>query len=165
MGCSPHMAERGAGRIVNITSIGGKVSVPHLLPYCCAKFAAVAFSEGLRAELYGSGIKTVAIALSVSASLPGLSIGAERAVRQIVSATKRGRAEKVLSTQAGLLALFHGVFPGLTADALGIAAQALPHGRGYQSRSMEPYVQRNKLLRSMTILGQRAARRYLQKVA
>jgi NAD(P)-dependent dehydrogenase (short-subunit alcohol dehydrogenase family) len=35
----PGMRERGHGRIVNISSIGGKVSVPHLLPYCASKFA------------------------------------------------------------------------------------------------------------------------------
>jgi NAD(P)-dependent dehydrogenase (short-subunit alcohol dehydrogenase family) len=39
------------GRIVTITSIGGKVSVPHLMPYAMAKFAAVGFSEDLRAQL------------------------------------------------------------------------------------------------------------------
>src|SRR5690606_38187036 len=33
----PLMRARGQGRIVNITSIGGKVSVPHLLPYSSAK--------------------------------------------------------------------------------------------------------------------------------
>src|SRR5690606_19122277 len=47
----PHMKERGEGQIINITSIGGKVSVPHLLPYSAAKFAAVGFSEGMTVEL------------------------------------------------------------------------------------------------------------------
>ncbi|WP_405513219.1 SDR family NAD(P)-dependent oxidoreductase [Spirosoma sp. KNUC1025] len=42
------------GRIVNIASIGGKVSVPHLLPYSASKFALVGYSEGLRAELQKS---------------------------------------------------------------------------------------------------------------
>jgi NAD(P)-dependent dehydrogenase (short-subunit alcohol dehydrogenase family) len=51
LACLPDMRRRGEARIVNITSIGGKVSVPHLLPYSCSKFAAVAFSEGLRSEL------------------------------------------------------------------------------------------------------------------
>jgi short-subunit dehydrogenase len=46
----PQMRRRGSGRIVNITSIGGKVSVAHLVPYSAAKFAAVGFSEGLTAE-------------------------------------------------------------------------------------------------------------------
>src|SRR5437868_13544933 len=52
----PQMIRRRQGRIANITSIGGKVSVPHLLPYCCAKFAAVGFSEGPRAELRRHGV-------------------------------------------------------------------------------------------------------------
>ena len=47
----PQMLARGTGRIVNISSIGGKVSVPHLIPYGCAKFAVTGFSEGLHAEL------------------------------------------------------------------------------------------------------------------
>ncbi len=42
----PHL-RRSRGRIVTITSIGGKVPFPHLLPYNSAKFAAVGFSEGL----------------------------------------------------------------------------------------------------------------------
>ena len=42
----PHMRQGGEGRIVTITSVGGKVSVPHLLPYSCAKFATVAFFGG-----------------------------------------------------------------------------------------------------------------------
>ena len=58
----PEMRLLPEGRIVNITSIGGKVSVPHLLPYSCSKFAAVAFSEGLRAELGNTGIKVVTVA-------------------------------------------------------------------------------------------------------
>src|SRR5438477_2406633 len=57
----PHMRQRGEGRIVNVTSIGGKVSIPHLVPYSCAKFAAVALSEGLRAELASSGIRVITI--------------------------------------------------------------------------------------------------------
>ena len=52
----PEMRARHSGRIVNISSIGGKVSVPHLLPYCASKFALVGFSEGLRSELIKEGI-------------------------------------------------------------------------------------------------------------
>lgn len=47
----PSMKARGGGRILNIASIGGKVSVPHLVPYSASKFALVGLSEGLRAEL------------------------------------------------------------------------------------------------------------------
>ncbi len=47
----PHMREKKFGRIVNIASIGGKISVPHLLPYNASKFALAGLSEGLRYEL------------------------------------------------------------------------------------------------------------------
>ena len=57
----PHMRRQGGGRIVNISSIGGKVGVPHLAPYCASKFALVGLSEGFRAELlrYGLYVTTV----------------------------------------------------------------------------------------------------------
>jgi short-subunit dehydrogenase len=187
----PHMLRRGEGRIVNVTSIGGKVSVPHLLPYSCAKFATVAFvafSEGLRAELSGSGVKTITIApglmrtgsflkakfkgdnereaawFAAAASLPGISMSAQRAVNQIVAATECGAAERILSLPAQMLGLFHGLFPGLIADILGLVNRALPDGHGDENRPMGPYVLRGKLLESLTVLGQRAANKYLQQV-
>jgi NAD(P)-dependent dehydrogenase (short-subunit alcohol dehydrogenase family) len=184
----PHMLQRRQGRIVNITSIGGKVSVPHLLPYSCAKFATVAFSEGLRSELCGSGVTTVTIApglmrtgsflksrfkgddereaawFSASASLPGMSISARRAVNQIICAAARGKAEKILGAPAQFLALFHGVFPGLTADLLGAVNRLLPDGHGPESRVIEPHILKSKLLKSLTLLGRRAADVYLQEV-
>jgi short-subunit dehydrogenase len=182
----PHMLDRREGRIVNITSVGGKVSVPHLLPYSCAKFAVVAFSEGLRAELQGSGVQSITIApglmrtgsflnayfkgddereaawFSVGASIPGCSISAGSAVNQIIAATKRGKAVKILSLPANLLALFHGIFPGATADIFGLINRALPHGRGVDSRPMGPFVRQGRFLNAITALGQRAARQHLQ---
>ena len=47
----PHLRERGQGHIGTVTSIGGMVSPPHLLPYATAKFGAVGFSDGLAAAL------------------------------------------------------------------------------------------------------------------
>ena len=47
----PLMREAGGGRIVDVTSIGGRIEAPHLLPYAAAKFAATGLSEGLPAEL------------------------------------------------------------------------------------------------------------------
>lgn len=47
----PHFAENRGGRIVNITSIGGKIALPHLLPYTASKFASIGLSEGMHAEL------------------------------------------------------------------------------------------------------------------
>ena len=105
---------------------------PTLAVYSCAKFAAVALSEGLRAELACSGIRLVTIVpelmrtgshlhaefkgnhkqeyawFSAGAASPFVSIAAERAACCIVRAAARGDAEKVLSFPAGVLAHLHG---------------------------------------------------------
>jgi NAD(P)-dependent dehydrogenase (short-subunit alcohol dehydrogenase family) len=188
----PQMRARQSGRIVNITSIGAKVAVPHLLPYTCAKFAMIGFSEGLRAELSGKGIKIVTIApglmrtgshlnaffkgdreqetlwFSLGATLPGISMSAERAARQIVEATKRGDAERILSVPANFLARWHALFPGMTADILGwVNRVVLPAERanGKQTRGREAAILRTPWMSALTVLGRRAARRLLQEPA
>jgi short-subunit dehydrogenase len=121
------MRARGSGRIVNVTSIGGKVSLPHLLPSGCANFAAVGLSEGLRAELAGSGVRVTTIVRGLPrtgrlalGALPGASMSAERAARAIVRATALREAERILTVPAKLAAWTHGLFPGATANVLGL---------------------------------------------
>jgi NAD(P)-dependent dehydrogenase (short-subunit alcohol dehydrogenase family) len=150
----PEMRARGEGRVVNISSIGGKVSVPHLLPYSASKFALVGLSEGLRAELARDGVVVTTVVpglmrtgsprnayfkgkhhaeyawFQISDSLPLFSISARRAARRIVNACKYGEAEVVLSLPAQLAVAFHGVFPGLTADLLRVANRLLPGAGG-----------------------------------
>src|SRR5205085_6314721 len=110
----PQMKRQRHGRIVNITSIGGKISVPHLVPYSGAKFAAVGFSEGLHAEVAKDGIVVTTVVpglmrtgsyrhaqfkgnvkreygwFAVASSMPGLSMNAQLAAWQIVCEMKRG---------------------------------------------------------------------------
>jgi len=154
MAVLPAMRVRRAGRIVNVASIGGRLSVPHLLPYSVSKFALVGLSEGLRAELAGEGIEISTICpglmrtgsprhawfkgqhraeyawFSVADSLPLVSMSAERAARQIVDALRFGDADRVLSLPARVGATMHGVFPGLTAELLGLVNRLLPGSRG-----------------------------------
>jgi short-subunit dehydrogenase len=149
----PQMIQREGGRIVNITSIGGKMAVPHLLPYTCSKFAAVGFSLGLRSEVAQRGIKVTTVVpglmrtgsflnadfkgdqeseyswFSVSSSLPGLTISAEKAARQIVDATAAGTAEIVLGAPAKLAAHLSSTFPGITSDILAFVNRALPESQ------------------------------------
>lgn len=184
----PGMVNRKSGKIVNITSIGGKVSVPHLLPYSCAKFAAVGFSEGLRAELLGKGITVTTIApglmrtgsyvnaffkgkqqdeaawFGMSSTLPFVSMDAERAASQIVEATRRGEAERVLTMPAKVLAHAHGGAPGVVADLLGLANLLLPAATKRKRRSVGRELMRLPLpwMKIATFLGRKAARRLLQ---
>jgi len=146
----PSMRERRRGRIVNITSIGGKLGIPHLLPYSASKFAALGFSQGLRAEVGRDGVAvTTAIPglmrtgsprnaifrgrhraeyawFSIGDSLPGVSVSADEASRRILSAARRGDAEVLFPAVARLAVVASAIAPHLTASALALVARLLP---------------------------------------
>jgi NAD(P)-dependent dehydrogenase (short-subunit alcohol dehydrogenase family) len=150
----PAMRARRAGRIVNISSIGGKVAVPHLLPYSASKFALTGFSEGLRSELLKDGIYVTTFCpglirtgsprnayfkgrhreeyawFTLSDSLPGLSQSADACADRIIDALRHGDAEVVTSLPGKAAALLHGVFPGMVADVLGEINRLLPAADG-----------------------------------
>ncbi len=187
MAVLPQMRERGNGRIVNISSVGGKASVPHLLPYASAKFAVVGFSEGLHSDLaqYGINVVTVVPGLmrtgsQVNAivkgdkhkeeyalftlidSLPGSSISVQRAAQQVVNATRRGDTELIISVPAQILARLQGAFPGLITDAMTLSARFLPKGQGTERHTGAE--SETPLSKSpITILGQKASQDYNEK--
>ncbi len=155
MAVLPEMRRRKAGRIVNISSIGGKISVPHLLPYSVGKFALTGFSEGLRAALlvvlndhglpwidaHWKSTKCVLFKgnnqaeyawFSISDALPFLSMNAERAARRIVRACMQGESEIVLSIPALSLqpVKAKALFPGMTGNVLAIVNHLLPPAEG-----------------------------------
>jgi short-subunit dehydrogenase len=146
----PEMRRRRQGRIVNISSIGGKIAIPHLAPYCASKFALVGLSKSLRSELIKDGIYVTTVCpglmrtgsprhgqfkgnhraeyawFSISGALPLVSMNADRAARQILSACKYGRAEVTLSLPAKLATTIDALAPGFTADLTATAAGLLP---------------------------------------
>ncbi|MBX3034631.1 MAG: SDR family oxidoreductase [Bdellovibrionaceae bacterium] len=125
------------GRIVNICSLGGKFGVPHMAPYCASKFALSGFAQSVGPELLqqditmttvypglmrtGSAIQAVFKGnhekefawFAMGANMPGLSITARSAARQILCATREGRSEVVLSPAAKLGVFAHARFPEL----------------------------------------------------
>jgi NAD(P)-dependent dehydrogenase (short-subunit alcohol dehydrogenase family) len=151
----PHMRRRRQGRIVNISSIGGKISVPHLVPYCASKFALAGLSDGLRAELSGEGIVVTTVFpglmrtgspvnamfkgkwpqeyawFAISDSLPLASIDATRAARQIIGACRHGEAELTITVQARMAVLAHDLAPELFADAMALMNRLLPAPTGH----------------------------------
>src|SRR5881227_2530252 len=120
----PAMRARRSGRIINICSIGGKVSVPHLAPYCASKFALTGLSDSMRGELAKDRIYVTTVCpgmmrtgspfnawfkgrhrdefawFAISDSLPVASIAAERAAAQIADACRHGDAELVITWPA-----------------------------------------------------------------
>ena len=177
----PGMLARRSGNIANITSIGGRVSIPHLIPYCAAKFAAVGFSEGIHAELAKDGIKVTTVVpglmrtgshvnahfkgdhrkefawFSLGASTPLTAMSAQRAARRIVHAIKRGKADVVLSWQAKTLAVAHGVAPGLVSQVLGATNRLMPGSRSDSKQRFTGKESGNVVSDSvLTELGRRA---------
>ena len=150
MAALPYLRRNGSGRIVNISSIGGKVAVPHLLPYVASKFALSGFSEALQAELRREGIlvTTVYPALmrtgsppnalfkgkhkqeyawfAVMDSLPLLSMSADRAARKILAAARRGSPRLALGIQTKAAIVLNDLFPNATARLLAIMNNLLP---------------------------------------
>jgi NAD(P)-dependent dehydrogenase (short-subunit alcohol dehydrogenase family) len=178
----PEMRQRREGRIVNISSIGGKLSVPHLVPYDASKFALTGLSEGMRAELRKDGVFVTTVCpglirtgspmnadfkgrhraeyswFSISDSLPMLTTSANRAARQIIGALKRGDAEVVLTIPAKLATILHGLFPGLTADLLACVNSLLPAPGGIGTQRIKGKDSHSALSPSLlTLLSDRAA--------
>jgi NAD(P)-dependent dehydrogenase (short-subunit alcohol dehydrogenase family) len=179
----PEMKARGTGRIVNIASIGGKVAVPHLLPYSVSKFALVGFSDGLRAEVARHGVVVTTVCpglmrtgshvnaefkgrheeeyawFAVGDGLPGLSMSAEAAARRVLAGCARGDAEVVLGLPAKLAVLARAVGPGPTAAALAFVNRHLPDPGGIGRQAVPGRASRGKLPPFVTTLIDRAAER------
>jgi len=146
----PHFIERGGGRIVNITSIGGKIALPHLLPYTASKFASVGLSEGMHAELkkYNIIVTTVIPNLMrtgspVHAEIKGqhekeyawfkhadsnpmLSQDPDNTARRIIKAIEYGEAEVTLSLTGKIASVVKGFAPGWVVLLMGFANKLLP---------------------------------------
>lgn len=155
-----HLRASGDGRILNIISIGGKVAIPHLLPYSASKFALGGLSEGLRSELAPHGVKVTSVFpglmrtgsprnaafkgqhrleyawFKTGDSLPVITLSADRAARKIIAALKRGDAEVILSWPAKAASLFHGLFPGTTARLMTLVNLAMPRPGGVGKRAV-----------------------------
>lgn len=57
----PYMRKRQSGKIINMSSISGRVGFPALSPYVTSKYAVEGFSESLRLELKPFGIDVALI--------------------------------------------------------------------------------------------------------
>ncbi|MES2642151.1 MAG: SDR family oxidoreductase [Myxococcota bacterium] len=146
--CLPHMG-RGS-RIVNVSSIGGLVPVPHMAPYTASKHALVGLSGTLRAELAPRGIAVTTVCpwltrtgspphvevkgshadeyrwFATSDNAPLLSQASDRAARRIVAATRRGDARLVPTVHGKLAVLAEAVAPGLVAWLTDVFVTFLP---------------------------------------
>ena len=57
----PVLLEQGSGTIVNTSSVFGLAGIPHQSAYCASKFAVRGFTESLRHELEGTGVRAITV--------------------------------------------------------------------------------------------------------
>lgn len=147
----PYLREsEPGGRLAVISSVGGLLGVPHLLPYAGAKAAAGVLAEGLHAEVAADGVSVTAVYpglmrtgshlqaefggsrskefgwFSTVAGAPLISMNAQRAAERIVKAVVRRRTRLVLTPLARAADLAHGLAPALTTRLNGVVARTLP---------------------------------------
>lgn len=146
----PEMILRREGRIATISSIGGIVPIPHLLPYSSAKFAIRGFSEGLSTEASSYGVKVITINpglmrtgsflnarikaqhekeytwFSLASTLPLFSMDTERAAKKILRAIRLGKRTVTLGFPAQSLRLIYAFFPSTTLRVLSWVNRIFP---------------------------------------
>ncbi|WP_088892705.1 SDR family NAD(P)-dependent oxidoreductase [Leptolyngbya ohadii] len=150
----PQMQQRQSGRIVNISSIGGKVASPHMVAYCASKFALVGLSEGMRTELAKDNIVVTTVCpgfirtgvvdhgivkgqhrkefawFSIGDSLPIVSASAEQVSRATIAGLRQGAAEVIVPFPTWFAVKIYGLFPGLATSLLGAMNRLLPKPGG-----------------------------------
>ena len=152
------MRARGGGRIANISSIGGLVSVPHLLPYSTSKFALVGLSQGMHAALRKERILVSTIApglmrtgsprnagmkgdhekeyawFDVADSTPLLSMSSPHAAAEVVRVIEEGEAFVVLGGAARALATLGAQYPAMLARAMSVVSAILPSSKDTEEK-------------------------------
>lgn len=186
----PHMKKQGGGHIVNITSVGGRVSVPHLLPYSCAKFALVAFSTGLSTEIASHGVHVLTVVpglmrtgsylnaeflgaatdeftwFGLLGNLPGFSVAADYAASCIRGALENRRHNCTISFPAKLLIAGDALMPEITRTVFLALNRFLlpapqPSEKSLPGKVLNPSF--GKLFQILTALGKMAAVRYNER--
>ena len=180
----PEMRIWGGGRIVNISSIGGKMAVPHLASYSASKFALTGFSDALRAELARDNIHVTTVApgmmrtgshvnakfkgkhddefawFAVSAGAPLISMNADRAARKILAACRRGQPSLTLTFAARGAILGNALFPNLTGYLMKFVNRFLPGAGGEEGNKSRAGSQlRRRTPEWLTRLADRAAKK------
>jgi short-subunit dehydrogenase len=113
----PQMLERGSGTIVNVASIAGLMGYARMGGYCATKFALIGFSEALRDEVIGRGVRVAVVCPATTnteffvkaerGKMPGasrliLAVSAERVARAVCNAAEDGAYRRVLPFGAAL---------------------------------------------------------------
>jgi NAD(P)-dependent dehydrogenase (short-subunit alcohol dehydrogenase family) len=188
--CLPIMRRQGGGRIVNVSSIGGRIGVPHLSPYCAGKFALAGLSDVLHAELEKDNIAVTTATpglmrtgshrnvvvrgrhrreaqwFGLASATPLTSMSADRSAALVLAAARAGRAHVTCGWQARTAEVLNAVAPEVVAAAMSAAAAMILPGPDQSGEGAEARLSRDLDLGSVaSILPTRAARAFNQPLA
>jgi short-subunit dehydrogenase len=168
----PHFKKQHGGRIVNISSIGGKISVPHLIPYSASKFALTGLSEGMHVELkkFNIHVTTVIPHLMRTGSPMNITVKgnheaeyalfkfsdssslmtqkAEEAAKRIVKAIEYGESETILTLTAKIAVGIMGIAPSVIESLLSITSRLLPDNVPAGQKAKKGYESESKFSRN-----------------
>ena len=146
----PYLKRSGQGRIVNITSVGGQIAMPHMAPYATSKFGMVGLSDALRSELAKDKIKVTTVCpgpirtgshvaakfkgqqekeyriFKTMASLPGGAVSAMGIARAIVDAARHGDPQLTYPLPVFWAGILYRAFPNTAGLVLGWANGFMP---------------------------------------
>jgi short-subunit dehydrogenase len=146
----PGMRARRRGHIVNVSSVGGTIGVPHLAPYSASKFAQIGYTQALAAEAKAYGIAVTSVVpglmrtgspdhaifkgrhraeyawFTLSDANPLLSTSADAAARRIMRAIRRRQHNVTIGWTAKAAQVATALLPETTTRLLAVAARLLP---------------------------------------
>ncbi len=150
----PHLPTDGTARVGYVSSIGGRVAIPHLGPYSVGKHALVGYADAMRAELAEDGIAVTTITpgllrtgshpnaqvagqhekeyawFAIGDATPLVSMDGARAADQILDALRHGDPALTLTLPAKLAAAADGIAPGVVGQISKLIARLLPAAAG-----------------------------------
>jgi NAD(P)-dependent dehydrogenase (short-subunit alcohol dehydrogenase family) len=154
MAVLPHMRWQGFGRIVCISSIGGKIPTPHQAAYVAGKYAVTGWAETLAAELAAENIRVSVITppplrngaalfahfngqaekeflwFTGALNMPVMSSNPRRVARVVADAARHGDSERAVSAFSWLASRTHGLAPNLTSAVMKVYNRLLPRASG-----------------------------------
>lgn len=122
----PRMLARGRGTIVMVSSIAGIMGYARMGGYCATKFAMIGFSEALRNEVLGRGVRVAVVNPGTTETaffekaergkMPGasrliLAVSAKRVARVIVRSAEDGKYRRIVPLAAGAYMRLKEIFP------------------------------------------------------
>ena len=122
----PRMLDRGQGTIVNVASIAGIMGYARMGGYCATKFAMIGFTEALRDEVMGRGVRVALVCPGTTdtefflkaerGKMPGasrliLAVSPSRVARAVCDAAEDGKYRRIVPFAAGLYMRLKETFP------------------------------------------------------